>query len=356
MNTTYEHTWVFLSHSNEDFEKLRMVRNRLEELNFRPLLFFLKCLEDDKEISDLIKREIEARERFILCRSKFSEKSKWVKQEVAYVESLKRPYEIIDLDAPEQTIEEGIMQFNRRSTIYLWSKEDCVVKEVKAYSELKAFKVIQLNESNCWNVQEFQLAQSDGLNGIVEGAYFIVLQSPDMTAQELSSLNAFATTYRLRTDYVSLSENRIGAKRFAKQVVDRLIDRDCRKFNVAIDASMKPESPVFKENRNRDERAEIPIGKYARTILTSLLERGILTPSQIHELKDADFCKAQLNMNYPVLVDTRENGYDKGRYYKATATIAPYVICNDWYESRGHRAKLNQWLLKNLLLVNGIVV
>lgn len=352
MNTTYEHTWVFLSHSNEDFEKLRMVRDRLEELKFRPLLFFLKCLEDDDEILDLIKREIEARERFILCRSKFSKQSKWVKQEVAYVESLKRPYEIIDLDAPEQTIEEGIMQFNRRSTIYLWSKEDCVVKEVKAYSELKAFKVIQLNESNCGNVQGFQLAQSDGLNGIVDGAYFIVLQSPDMTAKELSSLNAFAIEYQLRTDYVSLSENRIGVKRFAKQVVDKLIDQDCRKFNVAIDDSMPPESPVF----NRDERVEMPIGKYARTVLTSLLERGVLTSSQIHELKDADFCKAHLNMNYPVLVDTRENGYDTRRYYKATATIAPYVICNDWYENRGHRAKLNQWLLKNLLLVNGIVV
>ena len=354
MNTNYEHTWVFLSHSNKDFEILRWVRDRLEELHFRPLLFFLKCLEDDNEIIELIKREIEARERFILCRSKYTEDSEWVKQEVAYIEFLKRPYEIIDLDASEQAIEDDIMRFNRRSTLYLWSNEDQVVKEMKSYSEQKAFKVIQLNEESLCNVQEFRLAHSDGLKEIVEGAYFIVLQTPDMTSQEMSSLNAFATEYHLRTNYVSLAENRIGAKRFAKQVVDRLIDHDCRKFNVAIDAVMKAEPSVF--NEDRVERAEIPIGKYARMIFASLLECGVLTPSQIDELKDADFCKAQLNMNYPVLVDTGENDYDKRRYYKATDTIAPYVICNDWYERKNHRAKLNQWLLKNLLLINGIVI
>lgn len=42
--------WVFVSHSNRDFEKIIQVRNMLESLQYRPLLFFLKCLEDDKEI------------------------------------------------------------------------------------------------------------------------------------------------------------------------------------------------------------------------------------------------------------------------------------------------------------------
>ena len=55
--------WVFISHSNKDFEKIIQVRNKLERLQYKPLLFFLKCLDDDSEIFDLIKREIKARDR-----------------------------------------------------------------------------------------------------------------------------------------------------------------------------------------------------------------------------------------------------------------------------------------------------
>jgi hypothetical protein len=36
--------WIFLSHSNKDFEKVREIRNDLEQLGHRPLMFFLKCL------------------------------------------------------------------------------------------------------------------------------------------------------------------------------------------------------------------------------------------------------------------------------------------------------------------------
>ena len=57
--------WVFLSHSNKDYEKVRRIRNLLEDQSFRPLMFFLCCLEDDQEIDDLIKREIDHRTRFI---------------------------------------------------------------------------------------------------------------------------------------------------------------------------------------------------------------------------------------------------------------------------------------------------
>lgn len=47
--------WVFLSHSNKDYEKVRQVRNMLEEMSLRPLMFFLHCLNDDDEIDTLIK-------------------------------------------------------------------------------------------------------------------------------------------------------------------------------------------------------------------------------------------------------------------------------------------------------------
>lgn len=66
MNSQKE-IWVFLSHSNEDYEKVRLVRNMLEEDGLRPIMFFLKCLNDEEEIDDLIKREIDCRTRCILC-------------------------------------------------------------------------------------------------------------------------------------------------------------------------------------------------------------------------------------------------------------------------------------------------
>jgi hypothetical protein len=98
--------WVFISHSNKDFDKILRVRNKLEALQYKPLLFFLKCLDDDKEIFELIKREIKARDRFILCDSKNSRESEWVQKEKELIISLNRPYEIINTDGTEDEIDE----------------------------------------------------------------------------------------------------------------------------------------------------------------------------------------------------------------------------------------------------------
>lgn len=52
--------WVFVSHSTKDFERVRLVRNALEDSGFRPILFYLKCLENENEVNGLLKREIDA--------------------------------------------------------------------------------------------------------------------------------------------------------------------------------------------------------------------------------------------------------------------------------------------------------
>ena len=61
--------YIFLSHSHDDIDKVRKIRNHLEKDGFEPLCFYLKCLEDDSEIEDLIKREIDAREWFVFINS-----------------------------------------------------------------------------------------------------------------------------------------------------------------------------------------------------------------------------------------------------------------------------------------------
>lgn len=117
--------WVFLSHSNKDYEKVREVRNLLEEQNFRPLMFFLNCLNDDEEIDSLIKREIDSRKRFILCDSTNAQSSKWVQKEVDYIKSKQRYYYTLNLSESSEKIAQSILQFAGESTVYIsYSRND----------------------------------------------------------------------------------------------------------------------------------------------------------------------------------------------------------------------------------------
>ena len=111
--------WVFLSHSNKDYEKVRKIRNLLEDQSFRPLMFFLCCLNNDDEINDLIKREIDHRTRFIYCESENAKASKWVQEEVKYIKSQDREFETINLDLPEAEIKKKLLQFKKRASLYI---------------------------------------------------------------------------------------------------------------------------------------------------------------------------------------------------------------------------------------------
>jgi hypothetical protein len=80
--------WVFISHSHLDIEVVRKIRNQLEENGFEPLMFYLKCLNDDDEIESLIQREIDEREWFVYVESENALKSRWVKSEREYISQL----------------------------------------------------------------------------------------------------------------------------------------------------------------------------------------------------------------------------------------------------------------------------
>lgn len=112
-----EEIWIFLSHSNADYEKVRLIRNLLEEQSLRPLMFFLKCLNDEDEIDSLIKREIDCRTKFILCDSPAARNSKWVQREVDYIKSKNQIYETIDLSLSEEELRKKISLFKSRFVI-----------------------------------------------------------------------------------------------------------------------------------------------------------------------------------------------------------------------------------------------
>ena len=86
----YEHykQYFFISHSHQDIEKVRIIRNVIEETFFyEPILFFLKCLSDKTEVESLIKREIDERIWFVYCKSKNAEKSEYVRMEREYIQN-----------------------------------------------------------------------------------------------------------------------------------------------------------------------------------------------------------------------------------------------------------------------------
>ena len=101
-------------------------------------------------------------------------------------------------------------------------------------------------------------------------------------------------------------------------------------------------APIKKAHGATTVKAGMKIGQYAKQTLTDLLQSQKLTPVDISNLEDPVFCKNILGMNYPVLVDVTKMVPEKGRYYKSESSIAPYVICNDWYEK--NRSKFDAWL------------
>ena len=125
-------SWVFISHSTKDFEIVRLVRNALEKSGRRPILFYLKCLSNKEEVNGLLKREIDARHRFVLCESKNARASEYVREEVEYIQSKNRMFETIelseiDLESPnvEQEILDLIKPFERRTTVFIsYSRND----------------------------------------------------------------------------------------------------------------------------------------------------------------------------------------------------------------------------------------
>ena len=176
--------WVFLSHSNKDYEKVRIVRNVLEEHGFRPLMFFLKCLDDDKnddEVRHLIQREIDSRHRFILCDSPNARASDWVKEEVGYIQSKDRFYQTVDLkdvEHPEKLVE-SILRFKKRSTVLLsYSRYDSEVANA-LISRLRDTDFIISDLRTSLRTDDYSTVElKDSIKkSIVQGGYYIALIS-----------------------------------------------------------------------------------------------------------------------------------------------------------------------------------
>jgi hypothetical protein len=118
--------WVFISHSSQDYDNVRTVRNYLEDHGFSALMFYLKSLEDEdkkQHIKTLIKWEIDSRNIFVLCDSESSRQSNWVQWETEYVKSLSNKlYRTIDIDSFREHDTSELSKLNdliSKGTLYL---------------------------------------------------------------------------------------------------------------------------------------------------------------------------------------------------------------------------------------------
>ena len=97
----------FISHSSKDLDQVREIRNLIENLDCNPILFYLKCLDNDDpkgqdeiELKSLLYREIAARDKIIMCKSSNTEppnETKWIaweKKTIRELSSKIKPFEI----------------------------------------------------------------------------------------------------------------------------------------------------------------------------------------------------------------------------------------------------------------------
>ena len=156
---------IFLSHSSNDIEKVRKIRDILEFLEFQPLMFHLCCLDDDNDtLEDFIKREIDARNVFVYCKSSYAESSPWVRKELEYIKTKEnaRFYEL-DIELPFYETIPSVLSFLsdliRSNTVFL----SCARMDTELYIQIANFL-----ENNDYHVIRYDEIRRQG-----EGMAFI---------------------------------------------------------------------------------------------------------------------------------------------------------------------------------------
>ena len=180
--TEKKEIWIFLSHSSEDFNKVRKIRNYLEEKSYRPLMFYLKCLESDEEIYDLITREIDVRTRFILCDSENARSSEWVKKEMDYISNQNPPRSFlrIDLSQSDDIIHRQLDSYVNQMNIYIsctWNHND-LFRKIRLRLNKYDLNVLP-DFASCISINFAQEIEKQ-INHAANNGYYVFLCSKDI--------------------------------------------------------------------------------------------------------------------------------------------------------------------------------
>lgn len=173
--------WIFLSHSHRDLAKVREIRDELERRGHNPLIFFLKCLEDNSsELPDLLRREIGARTWFILCDSPNARESRWVQEEVEMITSLEgKVFETVDLSKDLQRQLHKLNDLSKRATVFLsYSRSDTDLAErigtALARADFRVFVDITAEPGS-----DLATAIESTIDESIANGFLLALLSPD---------------------------------------------------------------------------------------------------------------------------------------------------------------------------------
>lgn len=147
-------SWIFISHSSADIEKIRIIRNEFEKYGQNPLAFHLKCLNDNtkegkEELFDLIKREIAARDWFVYCESESASKSSYVQMEREYVKKCNKQFIwMINLDQDVEEIKNQVRKICCSIQVFLvYAEENENIARPLKYE-------LRKNDFSTWDIYE----------------------------------------------------------------------------------------------------------------------------------------------------------------------------------------------------------
>jgi len=165
-----EGSWIFISHSSKDIEKIRLIRNEFEKLGQNPLAFHLKCLNTDTEdnehfLLELIKKEIEARNWFIYCESESAQNSKYVQLERDYVKQIgKDQIWKLNLNMTIDEIMEEINSICKKLQVFI----SYAIKD--RYFVQNLIEELNKNDFSVWDDNSISLGSDLGFDTIVNNA------------------------------------------------------------------------------------------------------------------------------------------------------------------------------------------
>ena len=146
-------------------------------------MFYLKCLESEEEIYDLITREIDVRTRFILCDSENARGSDWVKKEMDYISNQDPPRSFlrIDLSQSDDIIHRQLDSYVNQMNIYISCTRNHNDLFRKIRLRLNKYDLNVLPDlDSCDSGNNFAQEIEKQINHAANNGYYVFLYSKDI--------------------------------------------------------------------------------------------------------------------------------------------------------------------------------